>query len=54
MQAAGRLLGEGKNVDQVAENVGYQSTAAFARAFKKYTGKQPGAYRRLHPSRQLS
>ena len=46
MQAAGRLLGEGKNVDQVAENVGYQSTAAFSRAFKKYTGKQPGAYRR--------
>jgi len=46
MQAAGRLLGEGKNIEQVAGNVGYQSTAAFARAFKKYTGLQPGAYRR--------
>jgi AraC family transcriptional regulator, activator of mtrCDE len=46
MQAAGRLLGQGKNIEQVAENVGYQSTAAFARAFKKYTGQQPGAYRR--------
>lgn len=46
MQAAGRLLEQGRNVDQVAEGVGYQSTAAFARAFKKYTGRQPGAYRR--------
>jgi AraC family transcriptional activator of mtrCDE len=46
MQAAGRLLEQGRNVDQVAQGVGYQSTAAFARAFKKYTGQQPGAYRR--------
>jgi AraC-like DNA-binding protein len=29
-----------------AERVGYQSESAFAQAFKRVTGVQPGAYRR--------
>jgi AraC-like DNA-binding protein len=46
MRSAARLLQAGNNVDNMAERVGYQSAAAFARAFKKHTGQQPGAYRR--------
>jgi AraC-like DNA-binding protein len=33
------------------QTAGYQSAAAFARAFKKYTGQQPGAYRRALSAR---
>jgi len=38
-----------------AERVGYQSESAFAQAFKRVTGVQPGAYRRRatkHTGRQ--
>lgn len=33
-------------LDAVAQRVGYDSTAAFSRAFKKQVGQSPGAYRR--------
>jgi len=35
----------------VCAAVGYQSIAAFTRAFSKAVGVQPGAYRRQHEGR---
>lgn len=47
MQLARRLLAESAlGTMAVAERVGYQSEAAFGKAFKKAVGKGPGAYRR--------
>ncbi|WP_237213171.1 AraC family transcriptional regulator [Falsiroseomonas oryziterrae] len=47
LQLAARLLEQpGTNVAQVAEQVGYESEAAFSRAFKKLIGSPPGAWRR--------
>jgi AraC-like DNA-binding protein len=47
MQAAGRLLLETRaTVAAVALDVGYESEAAFARAFKRQVGKPPAAWRR--------
>jgi AraC-like DNA-binding protein len=47
MQLAARLLERpGIGVAQVAAEVGYESEAAFNRAFKKYVGAPPGAWRR--------
>jgi len=46
MKIASQLLASRCSVAQVAEQVGYRSEAAFARAFKKATGEQPGAVRR--------
>jgi AraC-like DNA-binding protein len=34
------------SIAQVAAEVGYQSEAAFNRAFKKYIGTAPGSWRR--------
>ncbi|MOA12897.1 Helix-turn-helix domain protein [compost metagenome] len=48
MREACRLLKEGQAVAEVAEAVGYQSVAAFTRAFEKVSGLLPGAYRRSH------
>ena len=47
LQKARKLL-ETKDLplDAVAQRVGYESTAAFSRAFKKQVGRSPGAYRR--------
>jgi AraC-like DNA-binding protein len=47
LQIAARLL-EAQNVSiaQAAAEVGYQSEAAFNRAFKRYAGLAPGAWRR--------
>jgi AraC-like DNA-binding protein len=47
MKAAARRLRGGDSVEQAASHVGYQSSAAFTRAFKRIVGEQPGAYRRL-------
>ncbi len=48
MQLARRLLVESAlGTAAVAERVGYQSEAAFSKAFKKAVGIGPGAYRRL-------
>jgi len=47
MQLARRLLGESAlSTAAIAERVGYQSEAAFSKAFKKSVGTGPGAYRR--------
>jgi len=60
--AANHLLSGGDSVAAVAERVGYESEAAFSRAFKKATGAPPSEWRRqrqaasaLHakPDRQL-
>lgn len=47
MQLAARLLSRGNaNVASAALEVGYDSEAAFSRAFKKLVGMPPGAWRR--------
>jgi len=46
MQLASRLLAEGGQVAAVAGAVGYESEAAFSRAFKKLVGQAPGTWRR--------
>lgn len=46
MRQAGQLLERDQSVADVAAAVGYQSISAFTRAFKKSTGRLPGAYRR--------
>ena len=46
LQLAARLLEEGRTASQAATAVGYQSEAAFHRAFKRLVGVPPGAWRR--------
>ena len=47
LQLAARMLGtDGVSVGQAASAVGYQSEAAFNRAFKREVGETPGAWRR--------
>ena len=47
MHLARRHLGGGQeSVARIAERVGYESEAAFAKAFKRTVGLAPGAYRR--------
>jgi AraC-like DNA-binding protein len=46
MQLASRLLAEGGQVAGVAGAVGYESEAAFSRAFKKLVGQAPATWRR--------
>jgi AraC-like DNA-binding protein len=46
MQLASKLLTDGGHVAQVADAVGYESEAAFSRAFKKLVGQAPAAWRR--------
>lgn len=46
MKRATQLIEEGVSLARAAEQVGYQSDAAFSRAFKKVTGTLPGALRR--------
>jgi AraC-like DNA-binding protein len=46
MQVAANLLAQsGAKVAAIASDVGYESEAAFSRAFKKATGFAPGAWR---------
>jgi AraC family transcriptional regulator, alkane utilization regulator len=47
MQLAKQMLREGAQVQEVATRVGYESEAAFNRAFKRATGSPPAAWRRL-------
>jgi AraC family transcriptional activator of mtrCDE len=49
MAQAARLLDAGRPAGAVGETVGYQSEAAFNRAFKRRYGVGPGAYRRRAP-----
>jgi AraC-like DNA-binding protein len=46
MQLASRLLVAGAPVAEVAGAVGYESEAAFSRAFKKLVGQAPGTWRK--------
>ncbi|MBR8316799.1 AraC family transcriptional regulator [Burkholderia dolosa] len=46
MKAAAALLRSGTSTSRAAEYVGYQSESAFAHAFKRITGMQPGMWRR--------
>jgi AraC-like DNA-binding protein len=46
MIQATELLEDGHTLYEVASRVGYESEAAFARAFKREFGVSPGAYRR--------
>lgn len=45
MQLASRLLAEGARVSAVAGEIGYESEAAFSRAFKKLVGQSPATWR---------
>jgi AraC-like DNA-binding protein len=45
MQVASHLLAEGRGVAAVAVAVGYESEAAFSRAFKKLVGMSPSVWR---------
>ena len=44
--AAGLLRGSNSNVAAIAQEVGYDSEAAFARAFKRLVGQPPATWRR--------
>src|SRR5690606_738641 len=46
MRVARRLLGQGMSVQEAAERVGYQSQAAFSRAFLRTEGVAPSAWRK--------
>jgi len=48
MQLAARMLADGRRVAAVADAVGYESEAAFSRAFKKIVGDAPAAWRGAH------
>ena len=47
--ALSSLQGEGATVAELADRLGYQSEAAFSRAFKRIVGIPPGAARRARP-----
>ncbi len=51
MQLASRLLLDGGTVAAVADAVGYDSEAAFSRAFKKLVGRSPMLWRKARSSR---
>ena len=52
MQAAARLLLETRaTVAAIALDVGYDSEAAFARAFKRLVGRPPATWRRERDAR---
>jgi len=51
MQCGARALREGHaTVATIAQDVGYDSEAAFARAFKRQVGQPPAAWRRAQRS----
>jgi AraC-like DNA-binding protein len=50
-KAAQALRETDATIPDVAERVGYQSEASFNKAFKRWEGTGPGAYRRTHRER---
>ena len=54
MQLASRLLLDGEGVAGTAAAVGYESEAAFSRAFKKRVGEAPAIWRRTNASRRFT
>jgi AraC family transcriptional regulator len=53
-QAALRITGSGENVTEAALSVGYETPAAFARAFRGLFGISPSAYRKQHQTQLFS
>ena len=51
-RAAHYLRTEGLAIARAAERVGYQSTATFSKAFKRYIGASPAAFRRSEEKRE--
>jgi AraC-like DNA-binding protein len=51
--AAGRIESSGLSIAQAAAEVGYESEAAFNRAFKKRVGVPPGSWRRARLGRAV-
>lgn len=51
--AAKQLIETGTKIASVAEQVGYESEAAFSRAFKRYSGQSPGEWRSDRRSQPL-
>jgi AraC-like DNA-binding protein len=50
MQIAARILSDASaNIASIAEEIGYESEAAFSRAFKKLVGVPPSVWRRRAP-----
>jgi AraC-like DNA-binding protein len=49
-KAAQQLRETDATIGTIAEAVGYQSEAAFHKAFKRWEGQGPGAYRRARPA----
>lgn len=45
---AKRLLDKGASIDETALKVGFSSSSAFIRVFKKYEGITPGKYKTIH------
>ena len=45
-KATSLLRSSRDNLKQIAAQVGYESEAAFSNAFKRWSGKSPGEYRR--------
>jgi AraC-like DNA-binding protein len=54
MQVAAHHLSGGDRVAAVADRVGYESEAAFSRAFKKVVGTPPGEWRKHHQAAETS
>lgn len=52
--AAGWLRNSDAKVIEVALEVGYESEAAFSRAFRRAVGESPASWRRLHRTRPLA
>ena len=49
--ARARLIDTGDGLAAISMDLGYQSEAAFCRAFKRVFGKPPGSIRRAEPDR---
>ena len=54
MQLAAGLLATGASIGAAAATVGYDSDAAFSKAFKRAVGSAPGAYRRAAKATNLA
>ena len=54
VQLAAKLLDEGVDIAEAADNVGYASPVTFNRVFKRYAGATPGAWRRAKRNKTLS
>ncbi|WP_240415385.1 helix-turn-helix domain-containing protein [Paenibacillus periandrae] len=48
LKHAKRLLLEGATIDDTAQRVGFASSSAFIRVFKKFEGVTPGKFRTIH------